>query len=112
MSTENVPGAITVTTAVFARVLTLRPPYPWGIQDRPRGALDGPPPEAASVVDARDRVVTPGLIDAHLHAYTVSLDLLENEALPMRRAGNPYEQTDVLWSPQRLVVRSGRVVEA
>ena len=46
-------------------------------------SLEGPPPEGARVVDARGRVVTPGLIDAHLHAYTVSLDLLENEALPM-----------------------------
>ncbi|MDE0137644.1 MAG: amidohydrolase family protein [bacterium] len=45
--------------------------------------LEGPPPEAARVIDARGRVVTPGLIDAHLHAYTVSVDLLENEALPM-----------------------------
>ena len=46
-------------------------------------SLEGPPAEGARVVDARGRVVTPGLIDAHLHAYTVSLDLLENEALPM-----------------------------
>ena len=45
--------------------------------------LEGPPPEAARVIDARGRVVTPGLIDAHLHAYIVSVDLLENEALPM-----------------------------
>ena len=45
--------------------------------------LEGPPPEAARVLDARGRVVTPGLIDAHLHAYTVSMDLMENEALPM-----------------------------
>ena len=45
--------------------------------------LEGPPPEGARVVDARGRVVTPGLIDAHLHAYIVSVDLLENEALPM-----------------------------
>ena len=45
--------------------------------------LEGPPPEGARVVDAKGCVVTPGLIDAHLHAYTVSMDLLENEALPM-----------------------------
>ena len=169
--------------------------------------LDGTPPEAARVLDARGRVVTPGLIDAHLHAYTVSMDLMENEALPMsyvaakaarrleaalRRGftavrdvaggdiglragvriglgtdlvgdledeqllefrircevdtvtdvlrsatsvnaailrrpdlgviregaaadllvlgGNPFERTDVLWSPERLVIRSGRLV--
>ena len=27
-------------------------------------------------------------------------------------AGNPFEQTDVLWSPERMVIRSGTVVEA
>ena len=45
--------------------------------------LEGPPPGGARVIDARGRLVTPGLIDAHFHAYTVSLDLLEMEALPM-----------------------------
>jgi len=44
--------------------------------------LEGPPPEAARVLDAGGRVVTPGLIDAHFHAYTVSVDLLETETLP------------------------------
>ncbi|MDE0170006.1 MAG: amidohydrolase family protein [bacterium] len=46
-------------------------------------ALEGRPPEGARVVDAGGRLVTPGLIDAHFHAYTVSLDLPEMEALPM-----------------------------
>ncbi len=45
--------------------------------------MDGRPTEGARVVDAGGRLVTPGLIDAHFHAYTVSLDLLEMEALPM-----------------------------
>ena len=45
--------------------------------------LDGRPTEGARVIDAGGRLVTPGLIDAHFHAYTVSLDLLEMEALPM-----------------------------
>ena len=45
--------------------------------------LDGQPVEDARVIDAGGRLVTPGLIDAHFHAYTVSLDLLEIEALPM-----------------------------
>ena len=26
--------------------------------------------------------------------------------------GNPFERTEVLWSPERLVVRSGRVLDA
>ncbi|MDE0374966.1 MAG: amidohydrolase family protein [bacterium] len=46
-------------------------------------SLEGPPPGGARVINAKGRLVTPGLIDAHLHAYTVSVDLLENEALPM-----------------------------
>lgn len=46
-------------------------------------SLEGRPPSGARVINAKGRLVTPGLIDAHLHAYTVSVDLLENEALPM-----------------------------
>ena len=45
-------------------------------------ALEGRPPGGARVINARGRLVTPGLIDAHFHAYTVSLDLLEIQALP------------------------------
>ncbi|WP_370324373.1 amidohydrolase family protein [Euzebya sp.] len=41
------------------------------------GAGDG------EVVDARGRVVVPGLIDAHFHAYGISLDMLAMEATPM-----------------------------
>ncbi|MDR5701127.1 metal-dependent hydrolase family protein [Agromyces aerolatus] len=35
--------------------------------------------EPDQVIDARGGVVTPGFIDAHLHAYAVSLNLLHNE---------------------------------
>lgn len=45
-------------------------------------SLEGPPPGGARVINAKGRLVTPGLIDAHLHAYTVSVDLLETETLP------------------------------
>lgn len=45
-------------------------------------SLEGPPPGGARVINAKGRLVTPGLIDAHFHAYTVSVDLLEVEALP------------------------------
>src|SRR3546814_2542631 len=36
-------------------------------------------PTDAAVIDARGGLVTPGFIDAHLHAYAVSLNLLRNE---------------------------------
>jgi imidazolonepropionase-like amidohydrolase len=36
----------------------------------------------AEVLDARDRVVLPGLIDAHFHAYGIGLDMLAMEATP------------------------------
>lgn len=43
--------------------------------------LDGAPGE--DVLDARGRVVTPGLIDAHCHAYGIGVNLLDIEATPM-----------------------------
>ena len=58
--------------------------------------VEGPAPADARIVDARGALVSPGLIDAHFHAYGVSLDFLELEALPAsyialqaaRRLGN------------------------
>ncbi len=49
----------------------------------PDGA-DGPFPASADTVtlDAGERIVIPGLIDAHFHAYGVGLDLLTIESLP------------------------------
>ncbi|MBY5164070.1 metal-dependent hydrolase family protein [Salsipaludibacter albus] len=44
---------------------------------------DGPGRATDTVVlDARERVVVPGLVDAHFHAYGVGLDLLEIESTP------------------------------
>jgi imidazolonepropionase-like amidohydrolase len=40
---------------------------------------DEPAPAGIPEIDARGGVVTPGFIDAHLHAYAVSLNLLHNE---------------------------------
>lgn len=62
--------------------------------------IEGPAPADARVVDARGALVSPGLIDAHFHAYGVSLDLLELEALPtsyvvsqaVRRLGNALQR--------------------
>lgn len=42
-------------------------------------AEDEPAPGDAAELDARGGMVTPGFIDAHLHAYAVSLNLLRNE---------------------------------
>src|SRR5262245_57818899 len=38
---------------------------------------------ADQVVDARGGTVLPGLIDAHFHAYGITLDMLENEGSPL-----------------------------
>jgi imidazolonepropionase-like amidohydrolase len=43
--------------------------------------LGGSPGDA--LLDARGRVVTPGLIDAHCHAYGIGLNFLDIEATPM-----------------------------
>lgn len=39
-------------------------------------------PAVGETLDARGRVVTPGLIDAHFHAYGIGLDFLDIEATP------------------------------
>jgi imidazolonepropionase-like amidohydrolase len=43
----------------------------------------GDPGSADVVIDARGGTVAPGLIDAHFHAYAVSLHLLDIEARPL-----------------------------
>lgn len=42
----------------------------------------GSPAAGAQILDVRGKVVAPGLIDAHFHAYAACLDLSELEALP------------------------------
>lgn len=42
-------------------------------------AVDGP----VERIDGRGRTMLPGLIDAHFHAYAVSLDMLVNEGRPL-----------------------------
>lgn len=56
--------------------------HPVHIEGRSIAALDGPPPDGARVMDVRNRLVIPGLIDAHFHATGVSLNLMELESLP------------------------------
>jgi imidazolonepropionase-like amidohydrolase len=44
---------------------------------------DEPPAAAVEVIDARGGTVTPGLIDAHFHAYATDLDPLAIHAAPL-----------------------------
>ena len=57
--------------------------HPVHVADGRIVALEGSPPSEARVIDAQGGLVTPGLIDAHFHAYAVSLDMAEMESLPM-----------------------------
>ena len=41
--------------------------------------VDGP----VETIDGRGRTLLPGLVDAHFHAYAVSLDMMENEGRPL-----------------------------
>ncbi len=45
--------------------------------------IGGSRPVDARVIEAAGSVVTPGLIDAHCHAYGIGLDLLDLEATPL-----------------------------
>ncbi|WP_369138039.1 metal-dependent hydrolase family protein [Modestobacter versicolor] len=46
-------------------------------------AVGGDPQPADRVLDARGRTVLPGLIDAHCHAYGISLDMMAIESRPL-----------------------------
>src|SRR5580693_5592032 len=43
-------------------------------------SVGGPPRPADQVIDARGGTVLPGLIDAHCHAYGISLDMMATES--------------------------------
>src|SRR5580700_6756252 len=46
-------------------------------------SVGGPPQPADQVIDARGGTVLPGLIDAHCHAYGISLDMMATESQPL-----------------------------
>jgi imidazolonepropionase-like amidohydrolase len=46
-------------------------------------SVGGPPEPADQVIDARGGTVLPGLIDAHCHAYGISLDMMATESQPL-----------------------------
>ncbi|MCW2132357.1 metal-dependent hydrolase family protein [Arthrobacter sp. VKM Ac-2550] len=56
---------------------------PIHVEDGRITALDGDPAEGAEVIDAGGKVVIPGLIDAHFHAYAISLTSIKNEIGPL-----------------------------
>jgi imidazolonepropionase-like amidohydrolase len=46
-------------------------------------SVGGLPQPAGQVIDARGGTVLPGLIDAHCHAYGISLDMMAIESQPL-----------------------------
>ena len=61
-----------------------------GLADGPVHVADGrivsvgePAEPAGQVIDARGGTVLPGLIDAHCHAYGISLDMMATESQPL-----------------------------
>ena len=46
-------------------------------------SVGGPDQPADRVIDARGGTVLPGLIDAHCHAYGISLDMMATESQPL-----------------------------
>jgi hypothetical protein len=46
-------------------------------------SVGGPAQPAGQVIDARGGTVLPGLIDAHCHAYGISLDMMATESQPL-----------------------------
>lgn len=51
--------------------------------ERIRSVSDAPPPPDAQVVDVGDRVLMPGLIDAHIHAYFQDVNVIRLQRLPV-----------------------------
>lgn len=75
---------LTITNArVFDGVRAELHDGPVHVADGVIAAVGDAPEHADVVIDARGGTVVPGLIDAHFHAYGVSLDLLEIESSPL-----------------------------
>jgi imidazolonepropionase-like amidohydrolase len=50
--------------------------------ERIASVSDAPPPAGSTVVDCGGRTLMPGLIDAHIHAYALSVNFYENTSAP------------------------------
>lgn len=50
--------------------------------DRIASVSDAPPPDGAEIVDCAGRTLMPGLIDAHIHAYAIDLNVNRLKYVP------------------------------
>jgi len=72
-----------INAAVFDGVSDALTEGPVHVADGRIVSVGGPPQPADQVIDARGGTVLPGLIDAHCHAYGISLDAMFTESLPL-----------------------------
>jgi imidazolonepropionase-like amidohydrolase len=72
-----------INAGVFDGVSDSLTDGPVHVADGRIGSVGGPPQPADQVLDARGGTVLPGLIDAHCHAYGISLDMLATESQPL-----------------------------
>jgi imidazolonepropionase-like amidohydrolase len=72
-----------INAAVFDGVSDALADGPVHVADGRIVSVGGPPQPADQVIDARGGTVLPGLIDAHCHAYGISLDMMATESQPL-----------------------------
>src|SRR5215813_7276278 len=72
-----------INAAVFDGVSDGLADGPVHVADGRIVSVGGPPQPADRVIDARGGTVLPGLIDAHCHAYGISLDMMATESQPL-----------------------------
>ncbi len=77
------PGLAIVNAAVFDGESPELVDGPVVVRDGRVESIGGPVGAGDQVIDARGGTVLPGLIDAHCHAYGISLDMMEAEASPL-----------------------------
>src|ERR1700761_202683 len=72
-----------INAAVFDGVSDGLADGPVHVADGHIVSIGGLPQPAEQVIDARGGTVLPGLIDAHCHAYGISLDMMATESQPL-----------------------------
>jgi imidazolonepropionase-like amidohydrolase len=78
--TTEAPALAIVNVGVFDGESAELVDGPVVIRDGRIESIGAPAPAGAEVIDARGGTVLPGLIDAHCHAYGISLDMMGLEA--------------------------------